>query len=241
MSTFVLVHGAWHGGWCWERVAELLERDGHRVLAPTLTGLCERAAELTPAVGLEDHVADVVRVLNGSDEPVSLVGHSYGGLVVREAALRAPEWVGEVVLLEGWIGAGGKSLFDLAPDWFSQGMRAAAAERGDGWRIPVPDPAVVGVQDPADVAWLRARLTEHPLKTFTDATSSDAPLPQRAIIGDPGPVPFAEMAADFGIPIQRIEGGHDLMVTSPVALAGALTGRQSPSTAVAAGASDGRS
>src|SRR5947208_1736531 len=172
MSTFVLVHGAWHGGWCWQRVVPLLERDGHTVHTPTLRGLAERAGELNPAIGLEDHVRDVLDVLEKARESVSLVGHSYAGLVVREAALRAAEKVHEVVLVEGWIGPGGKSLLDLAPDWFPDAIRQSAAEQGDGWRVPVPDPAVVGVQDPNDVAWLRRRLTEHPLKTFTDPTTA---------------------------------------------------------------------
>src|SRR2546421_5852615 len=167
MSTFVLVHGAWHGGWCWERVVPLLERDDHTVHTPTLTGLAERAGELTPAIGLEDHVRDVLGALALASESVSLVGHSYAGLVVREAALRAPEKVREVVLVEGWIGPGGKSLLDLAPDWFPDAIRQTAAEQGDGWRGPVPDPAVVGVEDPEDIMWLRHRLTGHPLETFT--------------------------------------------------------------------------
>src|SRR4051812_23323183 len=227
MTTFVLVHGAWHGGWCWQRVVALLERDGHTAHAPTLTGLGERAPELTPATGLEDHVRDVLDALAGASEPVALIGHSYAGLVVREAALRAPEKVREVVLVEGWIGPGGASLLDLAPDWFSDGIRRAAAEQGDGWRIPVPDPAAVGVQDPDDVAWLRQRLTEHPLKTFTDPTTAAVhmPIAMRAILASPGPVPFADMAGQLGIPTQRIEGGHDLMITSPQALAGALVQR----------------
>lgn len=228
MSTFVLVHGAWHGGWCWKRVVALLERAGHTVHAPTLTGLAERAGELTPATGLDDHVGDVLEALARASEPVSLVGHSYAGLVVREGALRAPEKVREVVLVEGWIGPGGASLLDLAPAWLADGIREAAAEQGDGWRVPVPDPVLVGVQDPDDVAWLRRRMTEHPLKTFTDpTTAADDPMPTavRAILAGRGPVPFAEMAAQLGIPTQAIEGGHDLMVTSPQALAEALLQR----------------
>jgi pimeloyl-ACP methyl ester carboxylesterase len=233
MTTFVLVHGAWHGGWCWQRVAALLERDGHTAHAPTLTGLGERAAELTPATGLEDHVREVLDALAGASEPVSLIGHSYAGLVVREAALRAPEKVREVVLVEGWIGPGGASLLDLAPDWFADGIRRAAAEQGDGWRVPVPDPAAVGVQDPDDVAWLRRRMTEHPLKTFTDPTTAADNLMRsavRAILAGPGPVPFAEMADRLGIPTQRIGGGHDLMITSPGPLAEALLSERGRST-----------
>jgi pimeloyl-ACP methyl ester carboxylesterase len=224
MSSFLLIHGAWHGGWCLERVAQQLEQRGHRVRTPTLVGLGERANELHPAIGLQQHVRDVVDALERAPEPVVLVGHSYGGLVARDAALRKPEQVSELVLVEAWIGPEGRGLLDLAPAWFADGIRRAADERGAGWRIPVPDPAVVGVSDPADAAWLRRCLTEHPLKTFTDPArlGNGGTVSMRAILGSPGPVPFEDMAAALRIPSVRIEGGHDLMVTSPRELAGAL-------------------
>jgi pimeloyl-ACP methyl ester carboxylesterase len=224
MSSFVLVHGAWHGGWCWDRVVPLLEQHGHKASAPTLAGVGDRASELRPGIGLSDHVHDLVTMLERESEPVTLVGHSYAGLVVREAALRVPDTIREVVLVEGWIGPGGASLLELAPDWFAEGIRRAAAEQGDGWRVPVPDPAVVGVIDPADARWLRARLTEQPFKSFTDPTTpGDGPSPPtRAIVATPGPVPFADMAASLGVPVWRIKGGHDLMITSPNALTDAL-------------------
>ena len=224
MSRFLLVHGAWHGAWCWERVLPRLQAHGHVVQAITLAGLAERAGELSPAIGLDDHVRDVVEALNDVGEPVVLVGHSYSGLVVRDAALQRPGKVSEVVLIEGWIGPPGKSLLELAPAWFADGIRQATDEQGDGWRIPVPGPAAVGVSEPDDAAWLRQRMTEHPLKTFTDRATSrhgTAP-PMRAVLATPGPVPFADMAASLGIPAQQIEGGHDLMVTSPHTLADVL-------------------
>ena len=228
MSRFVLVHGAWHGAWCWERVLPRLRDHGHQVQTITLAGLGDRARELSPAIGLEDHVRDVAEAVDDAGEPVVLVGHSYSGLVVRDAALQRPGKVSEVVLVEGWIGPPGKSLLDLAPGWFADGIRQAAHAQGDGWRIPVPDPATVGVSEPADADWLRQRMTEHPLKTFTDPAGSSrhstAP-PMRAVLATPGPVPFADMAASLGIPAQQIDGGHDLMVTSPHTLADALIAR----------------
>lgn len=181
MSSFVLVHGAWHGAWCWERIVPRLEARGHVARAPALAGVGARAAELNPTIGLEDHVRDVLDALEDAGEPVVLVGHSYSGLVVRDATARQPDKVKEVVLVEGWIGLPGRSLLDLAPVWFAQGIRQAADEHGDGWRIPAPDPAVVGVTDPTDAARLRQRLTDHPLKTFTDPTSSDTARTRRRL------------------------------------------------------------
>jgi pimeloyl-ACP methyl ester carboxylesterase len=220
VSSFVLVHGAWHGGWCWERVAAPLREHGHEVLTPTLTGLGERAEELTPTVSLGDHVQDTLAALDSAGEPAVLVGHSYSGLVVREAAALANERVAEVVLLDAWVGPAGASLLSLAPDWFADGMRAAAQSQGDGWRIPVPDPAVVGVTDPADADWMRERLTEHPLRTFDDhaGATPGAGVRERAIVADAAGVPFAELAAAQQIPVSRLQGGHDLMLTAPAAL-----------------------
>jgi len=82
-STFVLVHGAWHGGWCWSRVVPLLQAAGHRALAVTLTGSGDRAHLISPSVDLNTHVTDVVSMLEMDDlNDVILVGHSYAGLVI---------------------------------------------------------------------------------------------------------------------------------------------------------------
>ncbi|WP_139361787.1 alpha/beta fold hydrolase, partial [Mycobacterium sp. 96-892] len=83
MTTYVLVHGAFHGGWCWERLTPVLEASGHQVYAPSLTGLGDRAAELGPDVGLDAHVSDVAGLIVDEDlTDVVLVGHSYAGIVV---------------------------------------------------------------------------------------------------------------------------------------------------------------
>src|SRR3954453_21148411 len=104
MATFVLVHGAWHGGWCWRRVAPLLRVAGHAVYTPTLTGLGERAHLLTREVGLETHIRDTVNVLECEElNDVILVGHSYGGIVITGTAERAPERVGHLVYLDAMV------------------------------------------------------------------------------------------------------------------------------------------
>lgn len=225
MSTYLLVHGAWHGAWCWERVAADLAGRGHRVVTPTLTGIGERAGEATRDVGVRTHVDDVVAALRAEEEPVVLVGHSYGGLVGRGAADREPDRVERLVAVEGWLGADGTSLFDLAPDWFADGLRTAAAERGDGWLIPPLPPALLGITDPDDVAWVEANVTPQPMRTFSEPTALSGAVdgvPGLQVVGDPGPLPFDQWAADVGYPVRRIAGGHDLMVTSPRELAAAL-------------------
>src|SRR5579862_6453256 len=101
MATFVLVHGAWHGGWCWRKLTPLLRAAGHEVFAPTLTGLGERAHLATPEVGLSFHVQDVVNVLVYEDlHEVVLVGHSYGGMVITGVTGQAPERLAQLVYLD---------------------------------------------------------------------------------------------------------------------------------------------
>jgi len=86
-SIYVLVHGAWHGGWCWKKVVPALRAAGHEVYTPTLTGLGERAHLANPAIDLATHIADVVNLLEAEElAKVVLVGHSYGGMVVTGVA-----------------------------------------------------------------------------------------------------------------------------------------------------------
>src|SRR5215831_8725724 len=99
-KTFVLVHGAWHGGWCWTRVAERLRGAGHRVFTPTLTGLGDRAHLLSPQVGLDTFVQDIVATLEIEDLTDSiLVGHSFAGATITGAADRVPERIAHLTYL----------------------------------------------------------------------------------------------------------------------------------------------
>ncbi len=98
MSTYLLVHGAWHDGRCWDRTAPLLEAAGHRVFRPSLTGYGDKAHLFGPEVGLDTHVEDVVRLIKDEDlTDVVLVGHSYAGLVISSAANEVPERVAHLV------------------------------------------------------------------------------------------------------------------------------------------------
>jgi pimeloyl-ACP methyl ester carboxylesterase len=223
VTTYVLVHGAWHGAWCWRDVAAPLRSAGHQVSIPTLVGLGERADEFRPDIGLRDHVDDVVHTLEGADlGDVVLVGHSYAGLVVREAADRAPDRVARLVLVDAWAGPDGASIDSLAPAFFRNWVESVT----EGGAIPVPAVRTVGVTDPQQVAWLESRLTPHPRRTFSDPTrltgAVDA-VPCRAVVcTPPGGIPFAGWAREFGWKTVELESGHDAMVTAPAALAGLL-------------------
>src|SRR5947207_16025145 len=98
MATFVLVHGGWHGGWCWQKVIPFLEAAGHQVYAPTLTGLAERASELSPEDGLETHIQDIVCLLEEKNlQDLILVGYSYGGMVITGVVDAVPVRIAHMV------------------------------------------------------------------------------------------------------------------------------------------------
>lgn len=113
VSTFVLVHGAWHGSWAWEKVVPLLERAGHRVEAPDLPGHGDDRTP-PPEVSLQGYVDEICSVIDAQPEPVVLVGHSMGGIVISEAAERRPDGIGTLVYLTAFLLPSGKALVDYA-------------------------------------------------------------------------------------------------------------------------------
>src|SRR6202142_823809 len=116
MATFVLVHGAWFGGWCWQKVIPLLESAGHEVYAPTLTGLAERASELSPEVGLDTHIQDIVGLLEEKNlHGVILVGHSYAGMVITGVVDQVPERIAHLVYLDTFVPRDGESMASISP------------------------------------------------------------------------------------------------------------------------------
>ena len=169
MSSYVLVHGGGHGGWCYQRVARILRSHGHEVHAPTLTGLGERAHLLRADIDLDFHITDIVNVLEYEDlRDVILVGHSYGGMVITGVADRAAARIGHLVFLDAATPINGQSLVDVAGP-----LMAAASVAGrvvDGIELvlfPGTDPLnYYGVKDPQQIAWMKPRLTPHPWKCF---------------------------------------------------------------------------
>lgn len=229
MSTFVLVHGAWHGGWAWQRVAPILQAAGHGVHTPTLTGLSDRAHTLHPQVGLSTHVQDVVGLLEGYDlRDVVLVGHSYAGQIVTGVADRLPDRLARRVYLDAFVGDDGEAAVDLLPTAVAGHWREAAEGPGFGWLVPPRSLAKLGVTDQTDLDWLTPRLTPHPWLTYTE------PL-RLAGKGDQVPATFvecvdwmrvfrgqAERAAARGWPTRELATGHEAMVTAPDELAALL-------------------
>ncbi|GDY71817.1 hypothetical protein SAV31267_013020 [Streptomyces avermitilis] len=135
MSTYLLVHGAWHSGQCWERVVPLLVAAGHRVVAPSLTGHGDKAHLLSPEVGLDTHVDDVVGLITEEDlTEVVLVGHSYAGLVISSAANQVPDRIARLVYLDAMVPQDGESAADVLP--VTQVLIDLAAKSDIAWRVP---------------------------------------------------------------------------------------------------------
>jgi pimeloyl-ACP methyl ester carboxylesterase len=227
MATFVLVHGSFHGGWCWQKVAPLLRRSGHEVYTPTLTGLGERHHLATPQSGLELHIQDILQVIEYEDlHNVILVGHSYAGLVNTSVAEHIPERLARLIYLDAFIPHDGQNAFDLMPGMEGQWTQLAASQ-GDGWRVPPMSPAALGITKPADVAWVQARLTPMPLLTHQQRvhlTSSQArQLPRTYVLCTQlGFQASAREAKSLGWDYFQLEIGHDAMITVPNELAHTL-------------------
>jgi len=165
--TYVLVHGAWHGSWCWKRVRKGLHGTGHQVFTPTLTGVGERSHLNAATVDLSTHSADVVNLLLWEDlSDVILCGHSYGGSVIRGTADRVPERIRKLVYLDAFVLEDGESLFDLAPE-HAQLLRLQAKTVGAGWNVR-PIPAERFNVNPADAAWVNAQCTPQSIASFEE-------------------------------------------------------------------------
>ncbi|NQW16184.1 MAG: alpha/beta fold hydrolase [Chloroflexi bacterium] len=226
MTTFVLVHGAWHGGWCWWKMRPLLEAKGHSVFTPTLTGLGERSHLLTTDVNLTTHIQDVAAsILYEELDDVILVGHSYGGLVISGVVQHISERLRHVVYLDAIVPKNGET--EVGEDRDS-GLRRSAIAQGDGWKIPVPpisNGSLMGVTDPDDLERMIKRLTPHPLATFQEASRLDStppyPIPGTYVLctgqgrETSGFIVHAERAKGLGWGIEEIPTGHDLMITEP--------------------------
>jgi pimeloyl-ACP methyl ester carboxylesterase len=231
MTSFVLVHGAWHGGWCWSRVARTLRQEGHTVHAPTLTGVGERVHLLHRGVDLDTHVEDIVRVFEAEElSDAVLCGHSYGGMVITGVADRIPDRIRSLVYLDAFVPGDGQCTLDFQPPERAAVFRAEAAAKGGGWLIP-PVPAARFKVNEADQAWVDRRCVPHPLACFEQKlrlTGAFARVTRRSYIKAGAYVPspfdsiFERLKADPGWKVHSVPCGHDVMVDRPEELAALL-------------------
>ena len=163
MTNFVLVHGAWIGGFCWRPNAQALRKAGHEVYTPTMTGLGERIHLMNPSINLDTHITDVVNVIKYEElSDVVLVGHSYGGMVITGVADALPNKITSLVYLDAFMPENGQSLVSLIPPG-----APPPAPASEYTLAPLPGAAFGANREVA--AYVDAHTTPHPTACFTQA------------------------------------------------------------------------
>lgn len=226
MTTFVLVHGAWRGGWCWREVVSSLRALGHEVHAPSLAGLADRRHLASPSTNLETHILDIVHLLQWEDlSDVVLCGHSYAGMVITGVADRIPDRVRALVYLDAFAPEHGQSMLDVTlPE-----RRAAHQSRIDhetgGWMVK-PPPVAFSAAAAKDADRVSRPCTAHPLACFEQklelVREADPSLPKIFVEATRFvPSPFEGVAnrlrSDPTWRVLTVDTGHDVMIEDPQA------------------------
>jgi pimeloyl-ACP methyl ester carboxylesterase len=234
---FVLVHGAWHGGWCWRRVADLLTADGYRVFAPSLTGVGDRAHLFSKDISLQTHVDDVLSLIEMEElKDLVLVGHSYAGNVISGVADTLRERVSHYIYLDAVVpadmSAGASwSWSDFNTPEAREARLKSVREQGNGVALPAPAPSAFAVTEPTDVAWVQRRLRPMPVQTYTGRITfknggSNGLKRTYIAANKPAYTPLApiydRIKADRSWAFKTIDAGHDCMVIAPRELASLL-------------------
>jgi pimeloyl-ACP methyl ester carboxylesterase len=225
MGTFILVHGAWRGGWCYKRVAQRLRQAGHEVYTPTLTGSGERSHLMNRTVNLDTHVQDIVNVVRWEQlSDIVLCGHSYGGMVISGVADKVPERIRALVYLDAFLPDNGQSLMDFLPAEGRASFVDDATNNGDGYLVR-PIPAEVFKVNERDAAWVDQLFVKHSLACFqqkVSLTGAISRVPKRTYVLATGwgpPQPFVGIADRLknqpGWTVVRLPCGHDLMLDMP--------------------------
>jgi pimeloyl-ACP methyl ester carboxylesterase len=227
--TFVLVHGGWHGGWAWERLVPYLVRGGCKVFTPDLTGLGEKVKLANPDIGLSTHIRDILTLLDDENlHNVTLVGHSYGGMVITGVADKAAERIAQLVYLDAHVPKDGQSFGDIVGPQVMNMIRQTAKAAGQGWLIPIPPPEHFGIASEADIAFVKPKLMPQPIKTLEEPIHLSNPaalalprtyiyLNQPALGSFDGFARMARSSKDWRY--YEMATGHDAMILEPQKLA----------------------
>lgn len=164
---FLLIHGAWHGGWVWKDVELALRNQGYSVSCPTQTGLGERQHLLSKSLTLDTFIEDIINHILIEDlSNIILVGHSFAGSVITGVADKLKERINRLIYFDAVILLNGQSPFDIAPDNIVKERLKLAELSKDGLSIQPPKPEAFGVVDQRKAYMLAKRLTPHPVSTF---------------------------------------------------------------------------
>ncbi|MBI4292610.1 MAG: alpha/beta hydrolase [Betaproteobacteria bacterium] len=225
-KTFLLVHGAWHGGWCWRRVADLLSARGHKVFTPTLAGLGASSHLLNDSIDLDTHVADIVNFIRWEGvADVVLCGHSYAGMVISGVAERSLPALSSIVFLDAFVPEDGEAILDLSAAAAREAIMAVL--RQGGKTVPPRTAATFNVNE-GDRAWVDSLTVPQPIGTFTQRirlTGARERVPRKAYIRArdyTNPAfdrAYARLKSDPSWRVFEVPCGHDVMVDMPELLA----------------------
>ncbi len=221
MATYVLVHGAWHGGWCWQLVTPILRAASHEVYTPTLTGMGDRAHLLSCGADLATHVRDVTNLIDYEDlTDIILVGHGAAALVLGQVIDEMESRIGQLAYLDAYL-----------PTSLQGGVLPHTEDAADAV-IPPPPAAALGIHEARMARWVEQRLRPQPI-----ATQRLADLPARNVLPFPCSyvhftngamsaltAPFARRARADGWSMYDLDAGHDAMLTHPRPVADLLLG-----------------
>ncbi len=238
MSNILLIHGSWHGGWCWDEVKASLEKDGHTVLAPTLLEMDYRKQPPARGIGLVEHINSLKKIITELDlTNLIIVGHSYGGMVMTGLSLLIPDRIKKIVYLDAFLPNPGESLFDIsAPERVQTMKKSLVDEDGktleqggvDPYLLPVRDPEFFGIYDQSIKDAIKDKLVKTSVKTFTDKIGTgevSADIKKYYIRCTQFPISerFENKAKAMKYECYGFDAGHDVMLTNPNLLVNLLT------------------
>jgi pimeloyl-ACP methyl ester carboxylesterase len=220
--TYVLIHGAWHGGWVWRKVADGLRAMGHTVYTPSLTGLGDRRHLLRPAINLDTHADDIVNLVEMEGlEHLVLVGWSYGGFVASDVLARISGKVASVVYLDAFAPERGRSLLSYSQRATS--IDDAVCLAAEGKDIPPLPLDWMGVTDSAVISYVTPRLSPHPVLTYlqpSKALTERPEIPHTFVLATKSQIvafkPFLKVFDDLpNGHTHVVDADHLLMLTAP--------------------------
>jgi len=227
MRKLVLVHGAWHGSWCWKKLLSLFDKDSLKIFTPDLTGLGKKRDLLSAAIDLSTHIGDVVEIFEkNSLEETILVGHSYSGMVIRGVAEQVPERIRRLVFLDALFPDDGQAAIDLIPAFQTMVTEITIDEE---WIqvIPSPPPRAFGVTNGEEAARIKELLSPMPYRPLTEKISFKNPesrhipvsyilceIPLSPASGSAHRKVFSRLKTD-GNDCRTINAPHDMMITHP--------------------------
>ena len=221
---FLLIHGAWHGGWVWNEISDILRYQRCSVSTPTLTGLGEKKHLLSSKITIETFIEDVVNhIVFENLNNIILVGHSFAGSVISGVADRLKDRIKKLIYFDAMILIDGQKPFDITPKETVEQRIELAKKFGNNISIPAPSADAFGVFDIKKSLLLEEKLTPHPLSAF------QSKLVLKNEVGNGIPLSYIfctkpvykslessrEVVRKMKWPIFELNAGHDAMLTHP--------------------------